>query len=630
MSALSLVLQMTLTLAAVRSEMQDTNLDGQVRAKCLSVLRSGLNSKNFWPSIHAAEGLTLAGHGDEVRRALLPALATETDDQHRCGIARELVRAGDVRHRSVMLKILNSKEPHGHVHAAESLFKVASVGDGRSLRAAMKQADNIRLRIMAAAALGRCGNPHAVDLLREYVGSRDQDTARIAAWALGRVGTQHDIPLLRRAADGQSGPSRVNFDHALAVVGDAAGQEALVRNLSSSDPATRTYAATFAGDARLHRCRDKLVSMLEDPHEDARIRAAQTLLFLEQPHSQHTRTDDISVLVYPATADNPRYSEGSVLENLDGSLLYATTEFIGAGTDFSRGHIIGRKSEDGGRTWGDARVLQENTGDQNVMSVTLRRFDDRVAMFYLQKNSHADLRMYVRYSNDDADTFGERILVTAGPGYHIVNNDRVTRLSGGRILVPVSFTPDIRTRNHLTSHCCISDDGGRTWRRGTGSVDLPKRGAMEPEVIELSDGRVLMILRSQLGYIAASWSDDSGETWSAPESLGVKAPESPATLRRIPATGDLLLIWNHTWTPGAGHGGRRTPLTAALSSDEGQTWRSIRNLEPDRNKTFAYTSLMFVGDRAVMTYWETDPARPGISSRFRSLPVSWFYENPEH
>ncbi len=73
---------------------------------------------------------------------------------------------------------------------------------------------------------------------------------------------------------------------------------------------------------------------------------------------------------------------------------------------------------------------------------------------------------------------------------------------------------------------------------------------MEPEVIELIDGRVMMIVRTQLGYIANSYSSDGGDTWSEPGRLSVQAPEAPATLRRIPATGDLLLIWNNTFKEG--------------------------------------------------------------------------------
>ncbi len=227
-------------------------------------------------------------------------------------------------------------------------------------------------------------------------------------------------------------------------------------------------------------------------------------------------------------------------------------------------------------------MLQENTGGMNVMSVTLRRLPSgEIALFYLQKNSLTDLDAYVKISSDEAVSFGPPVLITDQAGYHVMNNDRVTVLSTGRLLVPVATTLDVQQVNHFQSHCFISDDGGKSWRAGEGKVDADKRGAMEPEVIELKDGRVMMLVRTQLGYPGKAYSQDGGETWGPLTSLGVQAPEAPQTLRRIPATGDLLLIWNNTFTQGAGHGGQRTPLTAAISSDEGQTWNLVNNLESD-------------------------------------------------
>src|SRR5690242_10317620 len=72
------------------------DLDEAARARCLAVLRAGLGSDEFWPAMHAAEALTLEGLGAEVRASLAARLPGETDDQRRCGLARELVRAGDL------------------------------------------------------------------------------------------------------------------------------------------------------------------------------------------------------------------------------------------------------------------------------------------------------------------------------------------------------------------------------------------------------------------------------------------------------------------------------------------------------------------------------------------------------
>jgi sialidase-1 len=151
---------------------------------------------------------------------------------------------------------------------------------------------------------------------------------------------------------------------------------------------------------------------------------------------------------------------------------------------------------------------------------------------------------------------------------------------------------------------------------------------MEPEVVELSDGKLLMHIRTQLGHIAVSESGDGGETWTEPRSWGVRGPESPATLRRIPSTGDLLLIWNDTFREGEGHGGRRTPLTAAVSTDDGKTWSFRRDLETNDEDTYAYTSVFFHRGRALLSYYVEGGKPSRISSRFRSVPITWFYEKP--
>jgi sialidase-1 len=425
--------------------------------------------------------------------------------------------------------------------------------------------------------------------------------------------------------------SRSFSENALAALGAPDGLKALTRNLADKDSTIRAETANSAGEARITAVADQLVKLLDDATLDGRIRAAQALITLSQP-APPSRHEEIRRDVYPATEKNPRYSEGSIIELHDGSLLYATTEFDETTSDFAKARIIAKASRDGGRTWGPTRVLQENVGKMNVIGVTLRRLaqpartDTPIGMFYCVTDSYSDLRVYLRISSDEGRTLGPPILVTTSPGYHVMNNDRVTVLSNGRILCPDAWTSDQEKENHYVSFCYLSDDSGKTWRQGKGRVDQPKRGAMEPEVIELNDGQVLMIVRNQLGHVAASYSNDGGDTWSKPAAWDVKSPESPATLRRIPATGDLLLIWNNSHTPGADHGGPRTPLTAAVSSDEGRTWKHTRNLEDNREEGYAYSSITFVGGRVLLSYY-VDGGKPRrISSRFRSLPVAWFYE----
>ncbi len=259
------------------------SLDEATRARCLKVLRGGLKSDEFWPSMHAAEGLSVSGFGAEVRESVALKVPTETDDQRRCGLARELVRAGDAARVQTLFDILGSEKPHGHTHAAESLFKIRQVGDGSLLKRAMARDEQPKLAIMAAAALARSGNAEAFVMLRKYVRHQDGEVAKLAAWVLARVGNSSDLPALRDGARRFKEPlTKAYFEHALAVLGDQDGQAALVRNLGHADPAVRTYACEFAPDARAISAKPALLKLLDDDVLDIRIRAAQALLQLSQ------------------------------------------------------------------------------------------------------------------------------------------------------------------------------------------------------------------------------------------------------------------------------------------------------------------------------------------------------------
>jgi len=265
-----------------------------LQRRCRSILRDGLQGEDFWPSIHAAEGLTLGGQQAAVIDFLRPKLDDETDAQKRCGLARELVRAGDRTYVAEMIRILESKDPHGHVHAAESLYKVHGCGNGRELEQAFTTSDNMVLRLMAAAALARSGRGDALNFVRDQLVNPDHKLSRIAAWIIARVGDRTDISRLKRAVSGRRDDgkvippvgdplSRAYFDHALALLGDAEARRALMRNLESDSPDIRTYAAVFAGEARMTEAIPRLAGLLEDPHPDARFRSAQALLELSRP-----------------------------------------------------------------------------------------------------------------------------------------------------------------------------------------------------------------------------------------------------------------------------------------------------------------------------------------------------------
>jgi sialidase-1 len=258
----------------------------ELRARCLKVLREALKSKEFWPSMHAAEALTQAGHAKEVLAALKDRLKSERDDQKRCGLAREQARAGDRSKVAVLLEILGKKDDRGHIHAAESLYKIGEAGDGKLLRKALANKDKPILQLMAAAALHRAGDRKTLPLIRMQLAEGSSDSKMIAAWLLARYGDKSDLPQLRRNAREEKDPLKQAFAlNALACLGDTQGKEALARSLNSTDPNIRAYAAEAVAACRARALAGKLEKLLDDKGVDVRVRAAQALMALTSPNS---------------------------------------------------------------------------------------------------------------------------------------------------------------------------------------------------------------------------------------------------------------------------------------------------------------------------------------------------------
>ncbi|HEU0120250.1 MAG TPA: sialidase family protein [Bryobacteraceae bacterium] len=327
----------------------------------------------------------------------------------------------------------------------------------------------------------------------------------------------------------------------------------------------------------------------------------------------------------PAGPGNRRNSEADALVLRDGRILFTWIEFQGdGGSDWAGARLSARISSDQGQTWGEKFTLQENIGTMNVMEPDLLRLKSgKVLFLFCRKNSPADCAPMVRISKDDAKTFTPPVpmAITPSPSYTGFNHDRAIQLRGGRILMPVFFTTDYRVDPHIRSRIYYSDDEGHSWKPSETVLDLPgtKHGAQEPGVIELKDGRVMVWVRTELGRIYRAYSKDKGRTFSELQPIaGIESPLSPQSIKRHPGTGDLILFWNNSPK-------QRTPLATAISRDEGRTWEHHKVLDETPGETFAYTSVEWLKEKALISYYAA--AREGtISLRMKTLPLHWFYE----
>lgn len=132
-----------------------------------------------------------------------------------------------------------------------------------------------------------------------------------------------------------------------------------------------------------------------------------------------------------------------------------------------------------------------------------------------------------------------------------------------------------------------SDDNGKTWQ-ASNVIDLGGRGhhdgVIEPTFVELKDGRIWMLLRTNLDAFWEAISDDGGRYWRTIRRSNIDASSAPGYVTRL-ASGRLIMAWNRLWPEGkrtydtrAGSFSERPTsmmreeLSIAFSQDDGKTW----------------------------------------------------------
>jgi sialidase-1 len=337
-----------------------------------------------------------------------------------------------------------------------------------------------------------------------------------------------------------------------------------------------------------------------------------------------------TLLVIEPSKDNPRNSEGDIIELKDGRLCLIYTRFTGGAGDHASADLAMRTSRDDGKTWSDDTIVVRRTGGLNVMSVSLLRLaNGEIALFYLRKTSKEDCRPLMCLSNDEAQTWSEPVVcITDEVGYYVLNNDRAVQLQSGRIVLPVAWHqgPGKSRDTAGVIMCYLSDDNGKSWRRSKDSFkayapDGKRITAQEPGVVELKDGRLMMFIRTNAGCQYICFSEVSSETWSKAQPSTLASPLSPASIERIPWTGDLLCVWNDHSGAHPHPKGRRTPLCLAVSKDEGTTWSQSRILEGDPDGWYCYTAMTFVKDRLLLAYCAGDKQVGGLN-RLKVVAIS--------
>ncbi len=236
--------------------------------------------------------------------------------------------------------------------------------------------------------------------------------------------------------------------------------------------------------------------------------------------------------------------------------------------------IMAADSDDGGRTWSKAYLFSDVPHTSDFDPAFIVNGDEVLAFFSTGRWTRwpfvgigdaakkqvgtESFQIWMKRSSDSGRTWSDAQAPLIAPGWNC-RSDGI-RLSNGNLLLPLHYL-----QSPHRSAALLSEDGGKTWHISQEVAMPDKQDAAEPSVVELSDGSLLMALRTRDGKLWFVRSHDSGNTWETPTATDIPATSSSNSLFRH-SSGKLVLTHNPGPVP------LRTELTLRVSRDDGATW----------------------------------------------------------
>lgn len=277
--------------------------------------------------------------------------------------------------------------------------------------------------------------------------------------------------------------------------------------------------------------------------------------------------------------------------------------------------IYRQESTDYGSTWGSSVDLVtsapggwnplpafDNSGNLHLFKIDASATPQVIKHW----NSNSALTSFTAQTDVGSGDFGSNMKAIVIPG----------GTYAGRILLPYgdsSISPPSGYGNFMTRVRYLSA-GSSTWSLSSAQLTSPvpsdwngaSDGACEPTIWVRNNGAVNMLMRSQTGKLRFASSSNGGASWTATADsydynsdgtpdINFYTSTGPPAMTRMD-NGDLVLLWNNATMPpkyvNSGGGAAkiwyagRDVLHAAISTDDGLTWKGFREvyLDPYRNQ----------------------------------------------
>ena len=220
-------------------------------------------------------------------------------------------------------------------------------------------------------------------------------------------------------------------------------------------------------------------------------------------------------------------------------------------------------SADKGETWSAPRPIYDGLGPGKPSSsgVMIRTREGSIVFVYMDMEGFkwvwdddlhraaedVNLNVWAIRSEDEGLTWTGRQQIFEGYCGALIH---IIQTSTGEVVVPIQRLLRDPDRHGICVY--VSADSGETWRHSN-VIDLGGHGhhdgAMEPTLVELSDGRLWLLIRTNLGKFWSAYSSDKGLSWRVMKPTDIDASSAPAALLRL-ASDRLALVWNRFYPEG--------------------------------------------------------------------------------
>lgn len=263
----------------------------------------------------------------------------------------------------------------------------------------------------------------------------------------------------------------------------------------------------------------------------------------------------------------------------------------------------------GSDTWSAPEKMTDDPAKSEQNPLIFQAPDGKIRLLYTSQTAGDQDGAVVkcRISEDRGTTFGPPEVLCDLPGTFvrqpvIVNDDGAWLLPTFRCV----SEPGHRWTGAIdTAGVLISRDRGNSWQM----VDVADSiGAVHMNIVPLGDGRMAAFYRDRFaGNIQASFSRDSGESWSAPEPTNLPNNNSSIQATRL-RDGRIAIVYNHSSAADSSDrreslydeiesdksaiaegpaptsrraiwGVPRAPLSLAISKDDGQSFSRVADLD---------------------------------------------------